>query len=102
MKFFITMVEITRIITSSEISKEKISYLQLLIREYFHYRKIAFPLTKLIPKHNYIVHYPDLVKKFEPLLRTWTVTWYVRNVFTGRYVSNRNTNIFEKLHRNTL
>jgi hypothetical protein len=73
MGFFSTMVEITRIITSHEINKDQVSYLQSLIKDYFHYRKKAFPKAKLTPKHHYNVHYPDLIIKFGPLLRTWTI-----------------------------
>jgi hypothetical protein len=71
--FLVTMVEISRILTTPEIGNEKISYLQSLIKDYFHYRQQCFPRAKLTPKHHYTVHYPDLFLKFGPLVRTWTL-----------------------------
>jgi hypothetical protein len=86
--FFSTLVEITRIITSPEINKSKISYLQSLIREYFFYRKEAFPTANLTPKHHYIVHYPDLIMKFGPLSMLWTFRFESKHKYFKYIIEN--------------
>lgn len=48
-------------------------FLGVLIQEYLESRKAAFPQENLIPKHDYLRHYPGLILKFSPLIRLWTI-----------------------------
>lgn len=48
--------------------------------------KEAFPDFKLRPKHHYIEHYPDLVRRFGPLVNLWTMRFEGKHRFFKRVV----------------
>lgn len=63
-KFLITMVEMCRLICSSEIHENQILLLSHYINVYMEYRRECFPVLKLRPKHHYICHYPGAFEAF--------------------------------------
>ncbi|XP_036346264.1 uncharacterized protein LOC118755535 [Rhagoletis pomonella] len=55
-KFLTVMIEMCRLINSSELDENQISLLSHCITVYMEYRRECFPLSKLWPKHHYICH----------------------------------------------
>lgn len=83
--FFSSMIEICRLILSPKCSPNQISQLSHYIKLYFEFRKQSFPNLKLRPKHHYICHYPELIRKFGPLKNLGTMRFehkhqYFKNI----------------------
>lgn len=90
-KFLTTMVEMCRLICASEISNCQIELLSHYIYLYYEYRKDCFPSYKLRPKHHFIYHYPELIRKFGPLKILWTMEFEQKNKYfktTARMARN--------------
>lgn len=80
-----SMLEMVRIIMSSKISQNEVSQLTHFISLYFYHLKECFPSTKLKPKHHFIQHYPELIRKFGPLKHLGTIRFeqkhqYFKNI----------------------
>ncbi|XP_030842614.1 uncharacterized protein LOC105437795 isoform X1 [Strongylocentrotus purpuratus] len=65
--------EIVQFVCSQRISHGQVLTLRVLIDEYLIDRREAFPLIKLRPKHHFLRHYPELILKCGPLMRSWTM-----------------------------
>lgn len=65
--------EIVSLICAPKITAGQITYLSVVIEEYLQTRKQSFEEHPLKPKHHYLSHYPDLIVKFGPLIRLWTL-----------------------------
>jgi hypothetical protein len=78
---FQSLLELTRICNTSELSAEQIILLDGVIEDFFVYRKLAFPLLKSYPKLHYLKHYPELIKKFGPLRLLWTLPYEHKHQF---------------------
>lgn len=80
----LALIEITEIIISPAISRKILPYLSRLIQDYLGMRKKISQL-KLRPKHHYLTHYPELILKYGPLTKVWTMRFeskhsYFKNV----------------------
>ena len=51
-----------------------IEYLAILIEEH-HLFKTFYPDVSIIPKMHYMVHYPSQIRKFGPLIYSWTMRY---------------------------
>lgn len=80
--------EITEIISAPEIHESYLPYLQAIINEYLCLRKLHFPGIKLRPKHHYLQHYPDLIRKFGPLLKVWSLRFESKHSYFKRVIRN--------------
>lgn len=69
------------LICAPAISADQIGYLRVLIEEYLISRKQAFPHHRLKPKHHYMSHYPELIIKFGPLIRLWTMRFESKHAY---------------------
>lgn len=65
--FYLISLKITNIISAYEISSEIISLLKDLIETYLKIRISLFSESSLKPKHHFLLHYPDILKKVGPL-----------------------------------
>lgn len=65
--------EITEFICAPKIHLSEVGYVNVLLEEYVHLRKTLFPDHTLKPKHHYLLHYPDLILQFGPVIRVWTL-----------------------------
>ncbi len=73
--------EIVELICAPAISTGQIAYLRVIIDEYLHCRKQAFPNHPLKPKHHYVSHYPELIVQFGPLIRLWTLRFESKHTY---------------------
>lgn len=67
-----------------EIHTWYLSYLTFLIGEYIAIRK-KFP-QPLRPKHHFLIHYPELILKFGPLIKVWTLRFESKHTFFKRRI----------------
>nr|XP_042902933.1 uncharacterized protein LOC122270275 [Parasteatoda tepidariorum] len=75
---------ITEIVCAPQINKGQIVYLQSAIEEYLFTRAQLFPSVPLRPKHHYLAHYPTLIVKFGPLIRSWTLRFESKHSYFKR------------------
>lgn len=73
--------EMVSLICAPAISSGQIAYLRVLIDEYLCFRKQAFPDQQLKPKHHYVSHYPELIIRFGPLIRLWTLRFESKHTY---------------------
>lgn len=78
--------EVVELSLCSEFTEESIQYLQSKIQDHKEMLKEAFPDFKLRPKHHYVEHYPDLVRRFGPLVHLWTMRFEGKHRFFKRVV----------------
>lgn len=67
-------------------SESQVAYMKVLIEEYLETRHILFPLTRMRPKHHYLLHYADLTLQFGPLIRTWTMRFESKHSYFKRCI----------------
>ena len=56
-------------------SDDVISYLRVLIEEHHTMFIELYPNHSFIPKFHYLIHYPDQIRMFGPLIRAWTMRY---------------------------
>jgi hypothetical protein len=69
---FTVLLEACSIIFSPCITMNMIEFLRLCIEEYLHSFQILYNKT-LIPKQHFLIHYPQLILKFGPLIHFWSM-----------------------------
>lgn len=62
-------------------TEESIAYLQCKISEHRKRYQELFPQVQLKPKHHYMEHYPELIRKFGPLVNLWTMRFEAKHSF---------------------
>ncbi len=80
--------DIVDMICAQKISVPQVAYLDVLIQEYLESRKTLFPETGLKPKHHYLRHYPEMILKFGPLIRRWTMRFESKHSYFKRCARN--------------
>lgn len=73
--------EIAELICAPKIHQNEVAYLKVFLEEYVSSRKSMFPDYPLRPKHHYMLHYPDLILKFGPLIRLWTLRFESKHCY---------------------
>ncbi|XP_076069750.1 uncharacterized protein LOC143041626 [Oratosquilla oratoria] len=64
---------IVELVCAPAIAQGQIVFLASLIEYYIDYRATIFPNINLRPKYNFLCHYPELIVRFGPLIRLWTM-----------------------------
>lgn len=73
--------EIVDLVAAPKITTAQVAYLKVLIMEYLSFRVELFPDVNLKPKHHFLVHYPELIMQFGPLLRVCTLRFESKHCF---------------------
>ena len=60
---FVTLLDILDMCMAPVVTEDMASHLSLLIRDHHETYIELYPDLPLLPKHHYIVHYPDWMKK---------------------------------------
>lgn len=60
---FVTLLDILDMCMAPVVTEDMASHLSLLIRDHHETYRELYPDLPLLPKHHYIVHYPDWMKK---------------------------------------
>lgn len=74
---------------------ESIDYLEFKISEHRQRFKEVFPDKKLLPKHHFLEHYPEMIKNFGPLVALWTMRYEAKHSFFKQIV--RHTKNFRNI-----
>lgn len=82
--------DIVDLAVSPSHTKASIAYLAFKISEHRIRFQEVFPETKLLPKHHYLEHYPELIEIFGPLVALWTMRFEAKHSFFKRVVHHTN------------
>ena len=78
--------DIVELVVSPVHTEESICYLDSKISEHKHRLLQVFPQEKLIPKHHYLEHYPQLIRAYGPLVFLWTMRFEAKHSLFKRIV----------------
>lgn len=78
--------EIEQLVLSPSFTEESIQYMHTKISDHRQGLQAVFPDFKLRPKHHYIEHYPELTKRFGPLVHLWTMRFEGKHHFFKRVI----------------
>lgn len=81
---FLLLLKICAIVLSPVVSRDTTAYLQILTEEKISLFKEVYPLSTVIPKMHYMVHYATQLKMFGPLVNTWTMRQEAKLSFIKR------------------
>ena len=87
--------DITELVVAPIHTEESICYLDTLISEHRHRLLEVFPDQKLIPKHHFLEHYPDLIRGYGPLVSLWTMRFEAKHSFFKQVI--RHTKSFRNV-----
>ena len=87
--------DIVELVVSHDYTEESICYLDSKISEHRHRFLQVFPQEKLIPKHHYLEHYPQLIRAYGPLVLLWTMRFEAKHSLFKRIV--RHTHSFRNI-----
>ncbi|XP_047123578.1 uncharacterized protein LOC124806573 [Hydra vulgaris] len=80
-KLLILLLRCLDIIFAPAITDGLITQLEFLIEEHHCYFKSVYPESRLIPKHHFMLHYPECMAKFGPLSRYWCMRFEAKHRF---------------------
>jgi len=73
--------DILELVMSSHFTDELIHFLDCKISEHRELCQESFSNYKLCPKHNFIEHYPQMIKILGPLEGVWTMSFEGKHKF---------------------
>lgn len=81
-KILMDLKEIVELVVAPMHTDESIAYLELK-KNSEHRQKYQelFPDVKMFRKHNFLEHYPCLIRMFGPLVALWTMRFEAKHVF---------------------
>lgn len=85
-QLLMTLKDIVELCMSPTHTDESIGLLDSLIAEHRHRFFSVFPQERLIPKHHFIEHYPQLIRAFGPLVLLWTMRFEAKHHFFKKLV----------------
>lgn len=71
--------DIVELLTCGHFSEETLHYLEFKISSHRCLLKEVFPDFSLLPKHHFLEHYPELVRRFGPLVDFWTIRFEAKH-----------------------
>ena len=80
-KMYLNLKFIVEIICSTRLSLSQVAVLNVYIEEYIFDRKTLFPNVCLKPKHHFLLHYPQLIIAFGPLIHLWTMRFESKHTY---------------------
>lgn len=94
-QLLMTLKDVVELVMSPTHTDESIGHLDSLIAEHRRRFSSVFPQRKLIPKHHFVEHYPQLIKAFGPLVSLWTMRFEAKHRFFKKIV--RQTSCFRNI-----
>lgn len=80
--------QIVELVVAQVHSDESIAYLESKISDHRQRYQEVFPEKKLIPKHHYLEHYPQLIGCFGPLVALWTMRYEAKHSFFKKVIKH--------------
>lgn len=87
--------EIVELVVSPMHTRESLGYLDSKISEHRHKFLNCFPNERLLPKHHFLEHYPELLEAYGPLLALWSMRFESKHGFFKNVV--RHTRNFKNV-----
>lgn len=69
-------------------TEETLRFLDCKIAEHWQLLQSTFPDFRLRPKHQYVEHYPQLIRTFGPLSEVWTICFEGKHKFFKKAMCN--------------
>lgn len=82
------LLQIVYIVFSPRVTEGMVIFLKHLISDHHSLFKTIFPNKRLIPKHHFLVHYPNCIRKIGPILHVWCMRFEAKHNFFKRSVKN--------------
>lgn len=89
--------DIVELVVAPVHTDETVAYLEAKIYDHRQRYFELFPHVKLLPKHHYLEHYPQMIRCFGPLVALWTMRFEAKHSFFKQVV--RHTNCFKNIPR---
>lgn len=72
-KCFLKLLKICELCTAPVLSEDSAAYLELLIEEHHSQFKSLYKDISIIPKMHFMIHFPQQILDYGPLIHTWTM-----------------------------
>lgn len=72
-QMYLTLKSIVEILCSNRILISQVAAVKVYIEEYVYDRQSLFPNKALKPKHHFLMHYPQLILSFGPVIHLRTI-----------------------------
>lgn len=82
------LIHIVNIIFSPSITDGMIVFLKHLIREHHQLFSELYPQNNLIPKHHFMIHYPECIRQIGPLVHVWSMRYEAKHKFFKSSLKN--------------
>ncbi len=82
--------DIVELVVAPVHTDETIAYLEAKIYDHRQRYLELFPHIKLLPKHHYIEHYPQMIHCFGPLISLWTMRFEAKHSFFKQVACHSN------------
>ena len=89
--------DIVELVVAPVHTDETIAYLEAKIYDHRQRYLELFPHVKLLPKHHFVEHYPEMIRCFGPLVALWTMRFESKHSFFKQVA--RHTNCFKNIPR---
>ena len=86
-ELFILLRRIMDVAFAREVTQSMIAHLKLYIEDHHSLFKKLFPDRNLIPKHHFLVHYPQLIQEVGPLINCWCMRYEAKHAI-GKSIAN--------------
>ena len=87
--------DITELVVAPVHSDDSLAFLESKILEHRQRYQTLFPDIKLIPKHHYLEHYPQIIRLFGPVVGQWTMRFEAKHSFFKQII--RHTSCFKNV-----
>ncbi|XP_054592203.1 uncharacterized protein [Nothobranchius furzeri] len=87
--------DITELVVAPVHSDDSLAFLESKILEHRQRYQALFPDIKLLPKHHYLEHYPQMIKLFGPVVGQWTMRFEAKHSFFKKIV--RHTSCYKNI-----
>lgn len=78
--------DIADLVVANVHTLESIAYLECTISDHRKCYQALFPDQRLLPKHHFLEHYPEMIKCFGPLVSLWTMRFEAKHSFFKQVV----------------
>lgn len=90
-ELYLTLMDICEITFAPSVPCEMVAYLEYLVHGFLVTLKELYPEDRLKPKSHYLLHYPNSLLKYGPLVHCWTMRFESKHAYF-KDIANRQKN----------
>lgn len=87
--------DITELVAAPVYTDDSLAFLERKIKAHRQRYQELFPDIKLLPKHHYLEHYPQMIRQFGPTVGQWTMRFEAKHSFFNQVI--RYTSCFKNV-----